>query len=41
MEVRFVEVAGNDGPQASLIVPLTAADQDAAAPEEVPLRERA
>jgi ribosome-associated translation inhibitor RaiA/cold shock CspA family protein len=41
MEVRFVEAGGNDGPQASLVAPLTAADQDAAAPEEMPLRERA
>jgi cold shock CspA family protein/ribosome-associated translation inhibitor RaiA len=39
MEVRFVEAGGKDGPQASMIAPLTEADMSASR-EDVPLRER-
>ena len=38
MEVRFVEAGGKDGPQASVVAPLTAADLSAAG-EDIPLRE--
>jgi hypothetical protein len=39
MEVRYVEAGGKDGPQASVVAPLSA-DELSAAREEVPLRER-
>jgi cold shock CspA family protein/ribosome-associated translation inhibitor RaiA len=39
MEVRFVEAGGKEGPQASVVAPLTGAELSAAAEDEVPLRE--
>jgi cold shock CspA family protein/ribosome-associated translation inhibitor RaiA len=39
MEVRFVEAGGKEGPQASVVAPLTDTDLSTAR-EEVPLRER-